>query len=151
MINERELISRVEAADPRTLAEILARPSSEEERVLRTHFGDARFERMRQLVLQSSLTRSDRTTQGNVVVLHGIMGGELTYYESDAHPDPIWLKFFRLILGHFERLRVDDEGNSISRIQATGILKRYYGELLLSLMQSWNAHAFWYRLAARYQ
>jgi pimeloyl-ACP methyl ester carboxylesterase len=144
MINERELISRVEAADPRTLAEILARPSSEDERVLRTHFGDARFERMRALVLQSSLTRADRTIQGHVVVLHGIMGGELTYYESDAHPDPIWLKFFRLILGQFERLRVDDEGNSISRIQATGILKRYYGELLLSLMQRWNAHAFWF-------
>ena len=85
MINERDLISRVEAADPQTLAEILAQPSPEEERVLRTHFGDARFERMRQLVLQSSLTRSDRTTQGNVVVLHGIMGGELTYYETDAH------------------------------------------------------------------
>jgi pimeloyl-ACP methyl ester carboxylesterase len=144
MINERELISRVEAADPRKLAEIMARPSPEEERVLRTHLGDARFERMRALVLQSSLTRSDRTTQGNVVVLHGIMGGELTYYETDAHPDPIWLKFFRLILGQFERLRVGDEGNSISRIQATGILKRYYGELLLSLMQSWNAHACWY-------
>ena len=79
MINERELISRVEAADPKGLAEIFARPSSEEERVLRTHFGDARFERMRELVLQSSLTRSDRPTQGNVVVLHGIMGGELTY------------------------------------------------------------------------
>jgi pimeloyl-ACP methyl ester carboxylesterase len=144
MINERELISRVEAADPQKLAEILARPSSEEEHVLRVHFGDARFERMRQLVLQSSLTRSDRTTQGTVVVLHGIMGGELTYYESDAQLDHIWLKFFRLILGQFERLRMDDEGNSISRIQATGILKRYYGELLLSLMQSWNAHAFWY-------
>src|SRR6266850_2615531 len=113
MINERELISRVEAADPRRLAEIMARPSPEEERVLRTYLGDARFERMRELVLQSSLTRSDRTTQGNVVVLHGIMGGELTYYETDAHPDPIWLKFFRLILGQFERLRVDDEGNSI--------------------------------------
>jgi hypothetical protein len=142
MINERELISRVEAADPRKLAEIMARPSPEEERVLRTHLGDARFERMRELVLQNSLTRSDRTTQGNVVVLHGIMGGELTYYETDAHPDPIWLKFFRLILGQFERLRVGDEGDSIARIQATGILKRYYGELLLSLMQSWNAHAF---------
>jgi hypothetical protein len=79
MINERELIRRVEAADPRKLAEIMARPSPEEERVLRTYLGDARFERMRELVLQSSLTRSDRTTQGNVVVLHGIMGGELTY------------------------------------------------------------------------
>jgi hypothetical protein len=63
MINDRELISRVEAADPRKLAEILARASSEEERVLRVHFGDARFERMRALVLQNSLTRSDRTTK----------------------------------------------------------------------------------------
>jgi pimeloyl-ACP methyl ester carboxylesterase len=144
MINERELIHHVEAADPRRLAEILARPSPDEERVLRTYWGDARFERMCELVLQSSLSRADRPTRGNVVVLHGIMGGELTYYETDAHPDPIWLKVFRLIMGQFERLRLDEAGNSISRIQATGILKRYYGELLLSLMQSWNAHAFWF-------
>jgi pimeloyl-ACP methyl ester carboxylesterase len=144
MINERELISRVEAAGPGRLAEIMARPSPDEERVLRTYLGDAQFERMRELVLQSSLTRSGRPTQGNVVVLHGIMGGELAAYEADAQPDHIWLKFFRLILGQFERLRMDDHGNSISRIQATGILKRYYGELLLSLMQSWNTHAFWY-------
>jgi pimeloyl-ACP methyl ester carboxylesterase len=144
MINERELINRVEAADPRRLAEIMARPSPEEERVLRTYLGDARFERMRELVLQSSLTRAGRPTLGNVVVLHGIMGGELTYYETEIESAHIWLKFFRLVLGQFERLRMDDGGNSISRIQATGILKRYYGELLLSLMQSWNAHAFWY-------
>jgi hypothetical protein len=90
------LITRVEAAGPQELAEMLVRPSPEEERVLRTHLGEAQFERMRTLVLQSSLTRAGRTTQGNVVVLHGIMGGELTYYETDAHPDPIWLKIFRL-------------------------------------------------------
>ena len=39
---------------------------------------------------------------------------------------------------------MDDGGKSFARIEATGILKRYYGELLLSLMQRWNAHAFWY-------
>jgi pimeloyl-ACP methyl ester carboxylesterase len=144
MINERELITRVEAADTKELAEILERRSPAEEEVLRTHLGEPRFNRMCKLVLQSALTRASRTTQGNVVVLHGIMGSELTYYETDAHPDTIWLKIFRLIAGQFERLRVDDEGQSISRIQATGILKRYYGELLLSLMQSWNAHAFWF-------
>src|SRR5262245_12348902 len=131
MINERELINRVEAADASRLAEILARPSPEEERVLRTYLGDARFERMRELVLQNSLTRAGRPTHGNVVVLHGIMGGELTYYETEAQSDHIWLKFFRLVLGQFERLKMDDGGNSIARIQATGILKRYYGELLL--------------------
>jgi pimeloyl-ACP methyl ester carboxylesterase len=144
MINEREFINRVEAADAKGLAAMMVRPSPEEERVLRTYLGDARFERMRELVLQSSLTRSDRPTEGNVVVLHGIMGGELTYHESNAQPDHIWLKFFRLVLGQFERLKIDDGGNSISPIEATGILKRYYGELLLSLMQSWDAHAFWY-------
>jgi pimeloyl-ACP methyl ester carboxylesterase len=144
MINERELITRVEAAGPKELAAIVARPSPEEERALRTYLGDVRFERMRELALQSSLSRSSRTTQGNVVVLHGIMGGELTYYETDAHPNPIWLKIFRLIFGEFARLTVDDQGLSVSRIRATGILKRYYGELLLSLMRGWNAQAFWF-------
>jgi pimeloyl-ACP methyl ester carboxylesterase len=144
MINERELLNRLEAAEPGRLAELMARPNPDEERVLRIYLGDARFERMRELVLHSSLTRSGRPTQGNVVVLHGIMGGELTYYDIDAEADHIWLKIFRLVFGQFERLRMDAAGNSIGRVQATGILKRYYGELLLSLMQSWNTHAFWY-------
>ena len=144
MINERRLITRVEAATPKELAEIMARPSPEEERALRTHLGEDRFERMRALVLQSSLTRASQPTQGNVVVLHGIMGGELTYYETDADPDSIWLNIIRLVFGQFARFTVDDQGSSVSRIQATGILKRYYGELLLSLMPHWNTHAFWY-------
>lgn len=144
MTTERALIARVEAAGPKELAEIVARPNPEEERVLRTHLGDARFERMRELVLQSSLTRAARATQGNVVVLHGIMGGELTYYETDADPDRIWLTIFRIIFGEFSRFTLDDQGASKFRIQATGILKRYYGELLLSLMQNWNTHAFWF-------
>jgi hypothetical protein len=39
MATERELIARVEAAGPRELADSVARPSPEEERVLRTHLG----------------------------------------------------------------------------------------------------------------
>jgi len=144
MINERELIAQLEAAGPQALAEMLVRPSPEEERALRTHLGDARFERMREKVLQSSLTRAGRSFQGNVVVLHGIMGGELTFYESDAQPEPIWLKVFRILSGQFSRLTVNDQGSSVSRIQATGILKRYYGEQLLALMQRWNTRAFWF-------
>jgi hypothetical protein len=150
MINVRELFSRVEAADPRRLAEILARPSPEEERALRTHLGKARFERMSELVLQSSPTRAGRSTRGNVVVLHGIMGGELTYFETEAQSDHIWLKFFRLVLGPFERLKMHDGGVSIAPIQAIGILKRDYGGLILSLMQSWNTNAFWYDCAFWY-
>src|SRR5690606_8324430 len=29
-------------------------------------------------------------------------------------------------------------------IEATGIMKRYYGELLLALAERWHVHAFWY-------
>lgn len=47
MINEREYISRVEAADADELAQLLERPSREEEKALRAYLSDARYKRTR--------------------------------------------------------------------------------------------------------
>lgn len=143
-MNERELIHQLESAGPKELIGILSRPGPDEERTLRTHLGDARYERMRALVLQGGLTRTLRAPQGNVIVLHGIMGGELSYFATDTAQDQIWLRVFRIVTGQFGRFAMDDQGGSVSRVQATGILKRYYGELILSLMQNWQVQAFWY-------
>lgn len=51
MTDERELIARVEAADPAEFADILQRASAEEGRILRLYFGDEQFRTMRALAV----------------------------------------------------------------------------------------------------
>ena len=85
----------------------------------------------------------EKPVKGNVVVLHGIMGGELTVSQPGTSQQ-IWLSIPRLILGSIGWLRCSPEGPSLFDVQATGILKKYYGEMLLALAQDWNVRAFWY-------
>lgn len=140
-MDEREFIARVEGANTQELVRILSRPSLEEDRVLRLHLGAERYERLRQLALQTGAKRGLK--KGNVVVLHGIMGGELTVYDN-KNEQRIWLHFPRLIIGGAGWLRMRDGGVSIYDVRATGILKKWYSELLLGLAQDWNVQAFWY-------
>ncbi len=142
-MNEREFIARVEAANTQELIQILSRPSPEEDRVLRVHLGAERYERLRQLALRSGGKRGG-PKKGNVVVLHGIMGGELTVYDK-GKPQAIWLHFLRLVMGAAGWLRMREGGVSIYDVRATGILKKWYSEMLLNLAQEdWNVQAFWF-------
>src|SRR5438128_2055432 len=141
--NEREFLSRVEAADPAEFARIIINADPQETNALKVHLGEAAFERQRKLALESNLTRALAPRQGNIVVLHGIMGGELTLH-GGLLSEQIWLNALRILFGRFEALRLDDKGASVNRVDATGILKRYYGEMLLYLAQRWNVQAFWY-------
>ena len=78
----------------------------------------------------------------HVVVLHGVMGGELTTYDHEGDDDLVWVNLVRLALGRLARLKLKEDGASSADpdydARATGILKRYYGETLLSLAQRWN-------------
>ena len=139
-MNEREFIARVEAANTEELIQILSRPSPEEDRVLRLHVGAERYERLRQLALRSAKRGAKK---GNVVVLHGIMGGELTVFDK-GKSQHIWMHFPRLIVGGAGWLRMRDGGVSQFDVRATGILKKWYSEMLLGLAQDWNAQAFWF-------
>src|SRR5262245_15817171 len=124
MIDERALIARVEAADADELIKILQRPTAEEERALRVHFGDLRYERMRSLATQAYTTRGpEKRVKGNAVVLHGIMGGELTVNEPGTSQQ-VWLSVPRLIMGAIGWLRCSPEGPSLFDVQATGMLKK---------------------------
>ena len=144
-IDERLLIEQLEQADTTRLAMLLANPTPEQERTLRAYLGDGAYGRMRASAVGQSRGRARSGLRGNVMVLHGIMGGELTLFDSDAHRTPIWVRILRLLGGAFTRLGLDPRGKSVERIEATGILKRYYGEQLLALQGSgWRTHAFWY-------
>lgn len=145
MKSEREFIASVEAADVDRLAELLRRPSREEEELLRIYFGDDRYRRMHSLALQNGTARGSEKPRGNVVVLHGIMGGELARIPPGESGIHFWLNLWRIAWGEFERCRLGADGRQGEHdIRATGILKRYYGELLLSLSKKWNVRPFWF-------
>jgi pimeloyl-ACP methyl ester carboxylesterase len=148
MFDERSFISRVEQASPEELADILMRPTLDEEKALRAHLGDERYQRMHSMALKRKVSRSvTREPKGNVVVIHGIMGAELSVSSGGAG-DLTWVNAFRIMRGWLDRLRLSDDGrteaNPKFRVSATGIMKRYYGELLLSLSEEWNVKAFWF-------
>ncbi|HYJ87439.1 MAG TPA: hypothetical protein VEW46_15360, partial [Pyrinomonadaceae bacterium] len=148
MFDERSFIARVESAGPEELANILVRPTLDEEKALRAHLGDARYQRMHSMALKRKVGRGFRSQpKGNVVVIHGIMGGELSV-SSGGSGDLTWVSAFRIMRGWLDRLRLSDDGrteaNQKFKVAATGIMKRYYGEMLLSLSENWNVKAFWF-------
>ncbi|MBI3950310.1 MAG: CHAT domain-containing protein [Acidobacteria bacterium] len=148
MIDERALIARVEAADPNELAQVLTRPNKDEERALRAHFGDERYQRLHHVALKRSIGRGARAPKGNVVVIHGIMGSELTAFDRQSVGERVWVNIPRLILGWLDRLQLNDDGrtesNSDYNVCPTGIMKSYYGELLLALSSHWDVRGFWF-------
>jgi len=148
MFDERAFIAKVESAGPEELANVLVRPALDEEKALRAHLGDARYQRMHSMALKRKVGRGFRSQpKGNVVVIHGIMGGELSI-SSGGSGDLTWVSAFRIMRGWLDRLRLSDDGrteaNSKFKVAATGIMKRYYGEMLLSLSENWNVKAFWF-------
>lgn len=148
MFNERAFISQVEKANPEELANLLIRPSLQEEKALRVHLGDERYQRMHSMALKRRVSRSaDAQQKGNVVVIHGIMGAELSVSSGGAG-DLTWVNAFRILRGWLDRLRLSDDGrseaNSKFTVTASGTMKRYYGEMLLKLSGNWNVKDFYF-------
>jgi pimeloyl-ACP methyl ester carboxylesterase len=143
-MDERAFIARVEAAEPEQFATLLARPSRDEERALRAYFGDERFERLHVLAIRrAGAKRSIRGRQGNVVILPGIMGSELSEY-SGSSAGRVWINPIGLVAGQLARLRLDADGRPDFDVRASGVVKLFYGELILSLSERWNVQTFWY-------
>jgi hypothetical protein len=146
MFDEKIFIAQVEQAQADEFADIMTRPSAEQEKALRAHLGDHRYQRMHAMALRGSVARAGGTTKGNVVVLHGSMGSELSLVGPNERTQ-IWVHALRLMDGQLSRLRLAEtrSGRAASEnIHATGIMKRHYGELLLTLAQQWSVRAFWY-------
>jgi pimeloyl-ACP methyl ester carboxylesterase len=148
VFDERIFIARVESANTDELVRLLIAPTAQEEKAFRAYFGDELYQRLHLMALKSSFRRGERDAKGNVVVIHGIMGSELTAINRAGAGEQLWLKVLRIINGKLDLLRLGDEGrteyNPDYDIRASGILKRYYGKLLLSLSESWNVRAFWF-------
>lgn len=140
-MNDREILARLEAASPKQLDGLLRRPSESEARVYRAYFGAARYEALRRKTLTTrGATRAAK--RGNVVILHGIMGGELTVRDK-GRDQQIWMNLLRLAFGAVGWLRMQD-GKSRFEVRATGIMKKWYAEQILELSYDWNVQTYWY-------
>jgi hypothetical protein len=146
--DERAFIRQVEAAGPDEFAALVRHPAPEEEAALRVHLGDARYRRMHEMALtRGAGARGPSALRGNVILIHGIMGGELSVLRNGSLRD-IWAKIFRLVSGGIADLRMAangrDEATPGCTVESTGIMKKHYGEMLLSLGAQWKVRAFWY-------
>lgn len=142
MIDERAFLAQLESANADELAQLLRRPSADEERLLEIYFGRARLQRLRSLALA---TPRRAVPRGNVVVLHGIMGGELTVYPTPQSSQFIWMNIPRLALGAAGWLRMQPNFQTLFDVRSTGIIKKYYAEQLLGLTAGgWKVVPFWY-------
>jgi pimeloyl-ACP methyl ester carboxylesterase len=145
----REYLSQFDAAAPRAMAEMLRNPSPEQEQALRTYLGGERYRRMRGLALRLFSRHRSRTI-GRVVLIPDFMGIALSRIDWDGteEPTPIWMNIARLMVGQFDVLRLSDDGFSGADrrfdIIPTGVFKRDYGELLLTLAQDWDVRVLWY-------
>jgi pimeloyl-ACP methyl ester carboxylesterase len=143
-MNERDYLRRLSQATPDELADEILHADEIQARVLRIALGSDQFDRIRATATRT-MVRGAALSQkrGNVVVLHGIMGGELTKYGPGA-PSLIWMQVLRLIGGQFDKLALDTDGNSPSDIRQSGIYLRYYSSLLIGLNENWNVRPFYF-------
>src|SRR5215469_7439066 len=117
-MTDRELIGKVLKARPEDLSGILQSEAPDEQRVLRSFFGKARYGRMRGLA-QECEDRKQQEKRGTVFLLPGILGSELWCQGSDE----IWLDLLRIVSGDFDRLQVQINGSSVEPIFALGYIK----------------------------
>lgn len=150
MTDEHALIAQLEATNTEDLVHLILQASAEDEKVLRTYFGNERFRRLRNLVLRREMVRNERRTNEriNVVVIPSVLGSELTAVDRAQQQERIWLNPAGIVAGHLDRLRLNlhglAEANTEHAIHVTGIMKRHYGELMLKLAEHCDVQAFWY-------
>ncbi len=116
---------------------------------VREYFGDEEFEFLQKLSSHARMVRSRAPVLGNVVFLHGIMGGELiTIDQSDHDEDTVWMNVLHLLKGNLGRLQLSPDGtreitNAYSVVTGD-VLKRYYARAVLWLRARWNVKTFSY-------
>src|SRR4029450_8214953 len=106
MIDERAFLTQLESANTEELSQILRRPTADEERLLEIYFGAERLQQLRRLALGA---RRRAVAKGNVVVLHGILGGELTVFPTNQNSQVVWLNFLRVGIGAVGWVRMTGE------------------------------------------
>jgi pimeloyl-ACP methyl ester carboxylesterase len=147
-------LHRLSTANGDELVAMLARPSIEDDTVLRAYFGPDAYRRLRSLALRCQMMRRDAESvldekpRAHVVVVPGLLGSELSSIDGSGNEERLWLSGRSVVDGALMRLRLAEDGlrqaDPSYEIRVTGVLKRTYGEIMLSLAQRYNVHAFSY-------
>jgi hypothetical protein len=148
MINE-QMRSRLVAAEADDLVELLVHSPLDETAQLRTYLGPEVFQRMRSLALRKIARQREvrNFSQGNVLFVPALLHNELSL-EENRRQTPIWLSARSVADGQLQLLRLDGSGlaeaNRQKQISVSGLMKRYCGELLLTLAENWTVRTFTY-------
>jgi pimeloyl-ACP methyl ester carboxylesterase len=125
-----------------------ARSRAASDQAMRDHFGPEKLERLQRLAERVRSARQKREPlRGNIILIPGIMGSELTVTE-DGDDDLVWVSFLRLIGGGIKRLQLANDGaqeaNSKLLVRPSGLDKDSYAETVLWLKAYWNVESFAY-------
>src|ERR1700712_4364268 len=146
--DERAFIEHFEAADPDELARLLTLSTRRESDALAAWLGERRYRQMHEEALRRNVRRSDAPLAGNVVVVPGFMGSQLTGIDSTGLATTVWMRPLQLLAGAVGRLRLDPGGVQQAEpdwtVTPTAILKKHYGELILSLSARYRVLPFFY-------
>ena len=146
MSDIQNFIDRIERGDIEPLCQELLETGVQQQ-VLREYFGGNRYDRLRNLALKrhygtsSDAASKDLRTTNNVLVVPGFSGSRLAV-SRDGVEQTLWFDLAALSAGGLEQLKLVEA--SSTAIRAGGLLKRSYGELLLTLAASWNVRPFAY-------
>jgi pimeloyl-ACP methyl ester carboxylesterase len=116
------------------------------EKAFREYFGDEEYGYLQKLAAHARTARSRGAVTGNVVLLPGIMGSNLTTVDRHGDEDLVWINLFRLAGGQIERLKLSPDGsredNPQFTVKPSGLDKRTYTRSILWLKASWNVEPF---------
>ncbi len=142
MPTQSELIRRFETAPLPDLLKVIHRPTPEEAAALKVWLGTERYESLRAAALRPrSGTRGAK--RRNVVVLHGIMGSELTV-RNGKDEDKIWLNVWRILNGRLKELRMGADGQPERPSFASDMMRKYYIGMLTGLSNDHDVRPFWF-------
>jgi CHAT domain-containing protein/pimeloyl-ACP methyl ester carboxylesterase len=142
-MDERAFLRRLSSASSSELVQLIVEANPEERQVLKVYLGSELFDRL-MVTCERAATRAVGPKMGNIVVLHGIMGGELTLFNTDGQ-FTIWVNPLRLLQGQFDRLSLDeDSGLSIRDVRASGIYMKFYAAQIASLSENWEVRPFFF-------
>ena len=125
--------------DMRTIETTLLSLGTNELDALKLRLGEQEIER----VFRSVRRRTRSAPRGRVVVIHGIMGGQLdSVKDNDA--DRVWLSIPRIIFGRIANFRLNPDGTQADpkySVKVRGMFPEYL-PLLTELGEQWNVLPF---------
>ena len=146
--DERAFIDHFEAASTDELARILSLPTRREEDALVAYLGADRYARMHERALRRNLRRATEEPKANVVVLHGIMGAELTATDRTGANTPSGCGRCGSWRARSADCSSTPEGLPGADLDWTVRPSRdpekHYGELILSLSEDYRVLPFFY-------